>query len=211
MKLPTAVLQRVTDSVAFHASAEAYLVLDSDLHIRAANHAYERATLHRGPDMLGEYMFDVFPDNPDTPQARGVANLERSFEWVLRREGANRMGLQRYDVLDPATGAFVSRSWLPINSPIRDADGRTVAILHHVEDVSSLIRATRLERWLAAPAAPPPADAELSVVRDVAERLRHDALWRRQRAEAAITSSARAIERVSREGSAPPFRTKRRD
>jgi hypothetical protein len=39
------------------------------------------------------------------------------------------MGLQRYDVRDPDTGVFVTRTWLPVNSPIFDADGRVVAVL----------------------------------------------------------------------------------
>lgn len=209
MKLPDAVLTRVTDSRDFHASAEAYLVMDCDLHIRAANHAYELATLHRGSDMIGEYMFDVFPDNPNTPDIRSVANLERSLEWVLRRGGPNRMGLQRYDVLDPGTGVFVDRSWLPINSPIRDADGSIVAILHHVEDVSSLVRATPLERWLSAPAG---TDAEtyLSALGDVDERISRDARLR-QRADAALTRSARTIERATREGARPPAAKDRQD
>ena len=199
MKLPDTVLHRVADSPAFRASAESYLVMDCDLHIRAANQAYERATLHRGSDMIGEYMFEVFPDNPDTPQVRSVANLERSLEWVLRCGRPNRMGLQRYDVIDPATGVFVDRSWLPINSPICDADGRVVAILHHVENVSSLVRTTLLERWISTPAAAPPTETDLSVLRDVVERVRQDVRYRRQRAEVAFDRSARAIERATRE------------
>ena len=112
-----AALRRVTDSWTFRAS------------VSAANHPYELATLRRSADMTGEFMFDVFPDNPDAPEARSVENLARSLESVLRHAGKSRMGLQRYDVRDPDTGVFVTRTWLPVNSPIFDADGRVVAVL----------------------------------------------------------------------------------
>ena len=208
-------LLRVTDSMAFRASAAAYLVLDRDLRIRAANRSYEEATLHRSMDMIGEFMFDVFPDNPDTPQVRSVQNLECSLESVLRHGGQSRMGLQRYDVRDPSTGMFVSKTWLPVNSPILDADGNTVAILHHVEDVSHMLGATLLERLLRTH--PGTALTEPGGVPDLpdledrldVESIRWDAQLRRQRAGALSNRSAQAMERVARRISASGARATR--
>lgn len=199
MKLTEAALRRVTGTVAFRASAAAYLVMDRDLYIRAANHSYEGATLHRSGDMIGEFIFDVFPDNPDTPTARSVKNLEGSVESVLRHAVPNRMGLQRYDVRDPSTGMFVNKTWIPVNAPIFDADGNTVAILHHVEDVSHLVLTTSLERLLSVPAE---ADAteggDIADLGDVVDRLRRDAASRQQRADVLSTQSVQAMERASR-------------
>ena len=65
------------------------------------------------------------------------------------------MGVQRYDVPDPRNrGEFVVKVWAPVNSPIIDG-GRTIAALHHVEDVTDLFPSggqTRTTR--------PPASAE---------------------------------------------------
>lgn len=199
MKLSEAALRRVTDSMAFRASAAAYLVLDCDLRIRAANHSYELATMHPCADMVGEFMFDVFPDNPETPLAHGVRNLEHSLEAVLRRKAGHRMGLQRYDVRDPSSGLFVDKTWLPVNSPVLDADGKTVAILHHVEDVSHLLLATSLELQVSRPEGT--AAAEPAVVPDVSglvERVRRDALSRQRSAGAMFTRSVEAMERAER-------------
>ena len=45
------------------------LVLDPQLVIVAVTEAYLKATLTRREDILGRNIFDVFPDNPDDPQA----------------------------------------------------------------------------------------------------------------------------------------------
>ncbi|WP_246755672.1 hypothetical protein [Bradyrhizobium sp. CCBAU 53338] len=50
------------------------------------------------------------------------------------------MKVQRYDIRDPS-GTFVERHWQPINSPIHDAAGHLVYLLHHVEDVSAQVAA----------------------------------------------------------------------
>lgn len=64
----------------FEAVPELYLVLTSELRIVAASDAYLHATMTRREDLLGRYMFDVFPDNPADASATGVRNLGQSFE-----------------------------------------------------------------------------------------------------------------------------------
>lgn len=133
-------LAQVGQDPVFHAAPTPYLVLDRALNIRAANAAYTRATLTDRRDIARAFMFDVFPDNPAQPDADGVANLSASFERVLSSGHRDYMGLQRYDVAAPAdTDTFVRKVWAPVNAPVRDADGRTVGILHHVEDVTDLV------------------------------------------------------------------------
>ncbi|WP_245427563.1 hypothetical protein [Bradyrhizobium sp. MOS003] len=48
------------------------------------------------------------------------------------------MAVQRYDIRD-LDGAFLERHWRPINSPIRDEDGRLAFLLHQVEDVTDQV------------------------------------------------------------------------
>ncbi|MBX9934472.1 MAG: PAS domain S-box protein [Methylobacterium sp.] len=49
------------------------------------------------------------------------------------------MAVQRYAVQGP-DGRFVERWWAPVNTPVLGKDGNVVLILHHVEDVSEVIR-----------------------------------------------------------------------
>lgn len=205
MMLPDAAIDRVTGSLAFRVSTAAYLIMDCNLHIRAANRAYEEATLQRTADMVGEFMFDVFPDNPDVADANGVEHLEHSLEAVLRHGSQHRMGLQRYDVRDPVSGLFVSKCWLPVNSPIRDADGKTIAILHHVEDVSHLVVPTSLERLMTAAA-----DDGAGEVVDPVAGVRRDATARRQHATVTLKQSQLAVERAARTVSTSESRSLKR-
>lgn len=197
MRLADTAIRGIAESLAFRASAAPYLLLDTDLRIRAANRSYERATLQRAPEMVGEFMFDVFPDNPATPEACGVERLGRSFEHTLTADEPDRMALQRYDVRDPETGTFVGKNWLPSNSPIHDRDGRVVGVLHHVEDVTHLLVPTALERHLA-DSSSPGESGPVAEGAPVAEALRCDAAARRVRARTLLDQSHQAIERMSR-------------
>lgn len=58
----------------------ASMLLDRDLRIRGLNATYEAVPMRSRKDMLGEYVFDVFPDDPDDPQASGPSQLVGSVE-----------------------------------------------------------------------------------------------------------------------------------
>jgi hypothetical protein len=90
--------------------------------------------------IAGDRLFDVFPDNPDDPLADGVSSLFRSLTIATETGRRHTMAVQRYDVRDP-DGRFVERFWQPENTPLFDEDGRLVALLHHVEDVTGRVGA----------------------------------------------------------------------
>ena len=114
------------------------------------------------------------------------------------------MGLQRYDVRDPLTGAFVERSWLPRNAPIRDADGRAVGVLHHVEDVTHRLAVTALEQDLLAPTQPNHRQPAVEVAAR-ARALRDSSMARRAKARSLVGLSQQAVDRISRRvGAAGP-------
>ena len=74
----------------FESAPGLYLVLTPDLTIVAASDAYLHATMTKREDIVGRKLFDVFPDNPDDPQATGVRNLRASLgrvraPWCCRR------------------------------------------------------------------------------------------------------------------------------
>jgi two-component system, response regulator / RNA-binding antiterminator len=123
----------------FQASDAALLVVDTDLVIRDVNAAYLEVTARTYDELLGIPVFEAFPDNPDDPQATGVASASASFERVFR--GARRdYLLHRYDIPSrDAPGAFVRKFWTVVNSPLRDKTGHLLGALHHVEDVTTII------------------------------------------------------------------------
>ncbi len=114
-------------------SDESYLVIDPrpGLHVLDLNDAYAAATLTVRHRAAGEKMFELFPDNPDAPEAQGVANLFDSLQRAAQTGLAHAMAPQRYDVRDES-GCFVPCTWLPTNTPVYDENGNLIYLLHHV-------------------------------------------------------------------------------
>ena len=107
---------------------------------------YLNATMTEREAILARGIFDVFPDNPDDPEATGVRNLRTSLERVLRTKAPDTMAVQKYDVRRPesAGGGFEVRYWSPVNSPVLGGDGEVVNIIHQVQDVTEFVR---LKQW----------------------------------------------------------------
>jgi signal transduction histidine kinase/ActR/RegA family two-component response regulator len=135
----------------FHALFEAapglYLVLDANFRIVAVTDAYLVATMTTRDEIVGRGIFDVFPDNPDDPDATGVANLRASLERVRDRRVADTMAVQKYDIRRPEEegGGFEVRYWSPRNSPVLDDYKRLKYIVHRVEDVTEFVRLQQRE------------------------------------------------------------------
>jgi signal transduction histidine kinase len=126
----------------FEAAPGSYLVLDPELVIVAVSDAYLRDTMTVREEILGRGLFEVFPDNPDDPEATGEGNLRASLDRVRRTLAADPMAVQKYDIRRPEVegGGFEARYWTPVNPPILGPDGRLAYILHSVDDVTEFVR-----------------------------------------------------------------------
>ena len=123
----------------FESAPGLFLVLDPDLQIVAVTDAYVQATMTERTRILGRAIFEIFPDNPDDPDAEGVRNLRVSLDRVLRDRVTDSMPVQRYDIRRP-DGEFEERFWSPTNSPVLDSAGNVRYIIHRVEDVTEFVR-----------------------------------------------------------------------
>jgi signal transduction histidine kinase/CheY-like chemotaxis protein len=126
----------------FESGPALYLVLDPDLTIVAVSDAYLSATMTKRPEIIGRGLFDVFPDNPDDPEATGVLNLRTSLDRVRRDLVADRMAVQKYDIRRPESegGGFEVRYWSPLNSPVLGPNRHLAHIIHRVEDVTEFVK-----------------------------------------------------------------------
>ena len=122
----------------FHAAPAPYLVVTPQLIISAVNDAYLRATHTQREAIIGQYIFHVFPDNPEDPDAHSTANLAASFQRVLQYRMADTMAIQKYDIR-AEDGTFEEHYWSPVNTPIFDAEGHLTHILHKVVDVTDIV------------------------------------------------------------------------
>jgi two-component system cell cycle sensor histidine kinase/response regulator CckA len=126
----------------FQSAPDLYLVLSPDFKIVAVGDAYLHATLTERSKILDRGIFEVFPDNPDDPEATGVRNLQSSLKRVLQYKIADTMAVQKYDIRKPEAegGGFEERYWSPVNSPVLGPDGQILYIIHSVKDVTEIIR-----------------------------------------------------------------------
>ncbi|MFE5407008.1 SpoIIE family protein phosphatase [Streptomyces sp. NPDC056580] len=120
------------------------LVLGTDLVIADANAAFCAVTGRTRGELVGQYLFDTFPDNPADPEADGVTTLKGSLHRVLSSRQTDHMALQKYDIAvadDPEV--FKERWWTAINVPVLGPDGEVAWIIHRSEDMTDVVRARR--------------------------------------------------------------------
>ncbi|MEV7770191.1 SpoIIE family protein phosphatase [Kitasatospora sp. NPDC086791] len=126
----------------FHALPGMVALLTPDLVYADANEDFLSLSGRTHEQLIGRYLFEVFPDNPNDPAATGARNLEVSLRRVLASGERDTMALQRYDVESTTRpGEWEERYWSPVNAPVLDAEGRTVLLVHRVEEITQLIRA----------------------------------------------------------------------
>ncbi|GAA4054260.1 PP2C family protein-serine/threonine phosphatase [Streptomyces shaanxiensis] len=116
-------------------------LLTSELLYADANEDFQRLSGRTRDQLVGRYIFDVFPENPNDPTATGMRDVRASMLRVVATGERDTMALQRYDVEDPMRpGQWEERYWSPINAPVRGPDGKVEFVLHRVEEVTELIR-----------------------------------------------------------------------
>ncbi|KQQ96651.1 hypothetical protein ASF77_01220 [Massilia sp. Leaf139] len=112
---------------------------DPGFTIAGVSDEYLRGTLKRREAIVGRPVFEVFPDNPLTPEANSTRNLGRSLERVRATRVADVMAVQRYDVPREDGAGFELRYWSPVNAPVLDEDGELLYIVHRVDNVTEYV------------------------------------------------------------------------
>ncbi len=134
---------KVDFRVLFEKSPGLYLILDQHFFVLAVSDAFLRSTLTNRADLVGQHLFDVFPDDPKDPNATAVRHLRSSLERVVRERVADTMGVQRYD-LRTSEGKLEEHYWSATNSPVIEGD-EIQYIIHSLEDVTEFIRLKRAQ------------------------------------------------------------------
>ena len=126
----------------FETLPDAYLVLSPDLRILAVSQAYLIASLTRRKDLLGQFIFEVFPRRLNTD---GIPTVQASLDRVLATLCPHRMEIIRYDLPHPThPGEFVERYWSTTHTPVLDEEGALWYIIHRTDNVTLQVKAQRL-------------------------------------------------------------------
>jgi serine phosphatase RsbU (regulator of sigma subunit) len=133
---------RIDYAAVFRALPGMVALLTPDLLYADANEDFLRMAGRTRDQLVGRYIFDVFPENPNDPAAAGLHETRTSMLRVVATGERDTMALLRYDIEDrERPGRWVEHFWSPVNAPVLDSDGNVVLIVHRVEEITELIRA----------------------------------------------------------------------
>lgn len=126
-----------------------YLVFDTALVAVAVSEAYLAATGTRREQLLGQPLQAIFPEAPYQPGAPSGVALLASVRKVLDTGEPDAMELLQRDLPGTsADGGFDAHYWTPHNTPLHDAQGRIVWVVHRLEDVTDYVRMRQLRAEL---------------------------------------------------------------
>ena len=126
----------------FRSSPYPYLVLAPDLTIIDANDAYLRSVGRTKEDIVGLYVFDAFPENPDDPGSTNICEVKASLETAIATRAAHTTPFLRYSVpVETATGVvFEERFWNAMHTPALRDDGSVAFVYQNAIDVTDLYK-----------------------------------------------------------------------
>ena len=132
-------------SLLFRSSPYPYLVMATDLTIIDANDAYLRSVQRSKEDIVGLYVFDAFPPNPDDPDSTNVIEVKASLETAIATKVPHTTPFLRYSVpVETANGVeFVERFWNAVHTPALRADGTVAFVYQNAIDVTDLYKFDR--------------------------------------------------------------------
>ena len=126
----------------FRVSPYPYIVLDLELNIIGANDAYLRSTGRTESDLLGRYVFDAFPENPDDPGSTAMEEMRSSLLYAIESGEPHTTAFVRYSVPRETEHGkvFDERFWSTVHTPVKGADGRVAFVMQNAIDVTDLYR-----------------------------------------------------------------------
>ena len=113
---------------------------DPQFTIMDANPAFLEATNSSRPDLIGHSLFAAFPENPSGKRIDSVYNLDHSLRQVLSTGASVALPLLRYDIPLRGTGLFEEKHWKPVFSPLHGQEGKVMAILVQVQDLTQSVK-----------------------------------------------------------------------
>ncbi|HEX2147442.1 MAG TPA: PAS domain-containing protein, partial [Pseudorhizobium sp.] len=120
----------------FNLAPNPYVLLDRDLRIVGMNKSYLDVTMRAEEELLGQYMFEAFPSDPNSEHGR---MLRQSFAIVFETGEVDHLSLIPYPIAG-AGGVIEPRYWSATHTPIKGGSGDVQFILQHTVDVTELHR-----------------------------------------------------------------------
>ncbi|WP_351230019.1 SpoIIE family protein phosphatase [Streptomyces sp. NPDC002133] len=125
----------------FQALPSMVALFTTDLVYADVNEAFLRGMGRTRDQVVGRYLCDAFPDDPEDPAATGMRKAQDSLRRVAATGEREVMTPHRYDVQCPdRPGVWEERYWSSVNVPVFGPDGQVALLLHREEDITELVR-----------------------------------------------------------------------
>ena len=133
---------QIDHAAVFRALPGMVALLTPELVYADVNDDFVRITGRSREQLIGRYIFDAFPENPNDDAASGMRETRESMLRAVATGERDTMAVLRYDIEDPhRPGVWHEHFWSPVNAPVLGADGKVTLLVHRVEEVTELIRA----------------------------------------------------------------------
>lgn len=121
----------------FDALPSPYMVLDTELRYVAVNRAYEDAVMRSRADLVGQKLFDMFPNEGESGR-----RVKASLDEVLKNGAPDTIVFIPYEIPRPtaAGGGFEQRYWTATHTPVKSAGGEVEFIIQNTVDVTEIVR-----------------------------------------------------------------------
>ena len=113
------------------------IVFDLDLNIVQQNTAHEDMTASDRGEVVGRFMFDAFPMNPDGTGDNTEALIRADVERIRKTQAPGAPIRLRHD-LQADDGHYTQRHWELVHSPVI-VGGETVSILQTSRDITEAV------------------------------------------------------------------------
>ena len=121
-------------------SPGSFLVLAPDtprFTILGVTNVYLRATGTQRSELVGQGLFELFPDKSDDP-AVPTGDIRASLERALELQIPDTLTVQRHDVRRPESDedGFEEEYWSLQNKPVMNKKGEVAYLIHQIEDLT---------------------------------------------------------------------------
>lgn len=121
----------------FQALPSPYMVLDTELRYVAANEAYAKATNKPVSELLGQKIFDLFPNEGESGR-----RLRDSFMRVIESGKPDTLTHIHY-AIPRSDGRLEDRYWTAVHFPLFNEDGYVAHVVQNTVDMTDLHKLRR--------------------------------------------------------------------
>ena len=146
-------MKTINYEASFEQSPNLALILDLNFFIISVSNAYLKATQTVKKNIIGQDLFQIFPNNQSDTTAFRISNVRTTLNRVIRTKIAEKIASVKYDISIPECNGEgkMQKYWQIIFTPVLDEFNEVTYVLVYLEDVTenaSLVAQLALEKKL---------------------------------------------------------------